>query len=131
MGLIGLGLIIWSLSQGNFLFAMIVIITVLIIILRAKREIPKVDFKITQDGIELGSSFYEWSRIKNFWIIYKPPEVKKLYFRLKATFPFSLSIPLEKQNPVKVRRILLKYALEDLSKEEESFADFLGRSLKI
>lgn len=131
MVLVGLGLIIWALFRDNFLFVVIIILTVLIITLHAKRRALEVNFQITEDGIKVGSSFYEWSRIKNFWIIYKPPEVKKLYFRLKGTLPPFLSIPLKKQNPVEIRRILLKYALEDLSKEEETFSDFLSRSLKI
>ena len=131
MSLVALGLIIWSFKTGNFLFAVIIIIVAVTIILWAKRETLEVEMKITERGIELGSSFYEWSRIENFWIVYKPPEVKRLYFKLKRILPPFLSIPLEKQNPVQIRRILMKYALEDLSKEEESFSDFLSRSLKI
>ena len=42
-----------------------------------------------------------------------------------------LSIPLEKQNPIKIRKILLKYIDEDLDKDEESFSEILGRRLKI
>lgn len=132
MGLIGLLLIIWALKTRNFLFAIIIIIFAVITILSARRESLEVNFKITEQGIEVGSSFYEWSRVENFWLIYKPPEVKRLYFKLKRTFsPIALSIPLERENPVKIRKILLKYALEDLSKEDESLTDFLSRSLKI
>ncbi|MCX7779158.1 MAG: hypothetical protein N2259_02880 [Patescibacteria group bacterium] len=130
MVLLSLGLIIWAFKEHNFLFIMLVVIVALIVIFETKRSSLQVECQITQDGLKLGSSFYEWSKIKKFWLIFKPPEVKRLYFQLK-TFPFQLSLPLEKQNPIKIRKILLKYVLEDLSKEDESLADFLSRSLKI
>lgn len=130
-GLLALGLIIWSLRSGNFLFAMIIIVVALIVAFTSKREAPVVEFQITEDGLKVGSNFYEWKKIKKFWIIYKPPEVKRLYFQLTSVLPPSLSIPLEKQDPVKIRDILLRYCLEDLEKDEESFSDFLGRKLKI
>ena len=131
MSLVGLFLIFWGFKTRNFLFVFIIILVALIIVLWSKGEPLEIEFKITDLGIEVGSSFYEWSKIENFWIIYKPKEVKKLYFKLKGILPPSLSIPLEKENPVLVRRILLKFALEDLTKEEESFSDFISRTFKI
>ena len=131
MSLVALGLLIWAFKTRNFLFAFIIIIVAFIIIRWSKEEPLTVEFKITDLGLEVGSSFYEWSKVENFWIIYKPKETKRVYFKLKGILPPYLSIPLENQNPVLIRRILLKFALEDLSKEEESFLDFLSRTLKI
>lgn len=131
MAILSLGLIVWSFWTANILFAFIIIIIAIIIILQTKREPLDLNFQITDDGLKVGSNFYEWKRIEKFWIIYKPPEVKKLYFKLNSILPPSLSIPLEKENPIQIREILLKYALEDLEKDEETFSDFLGRSLKI
>lgn len=129
--ILGLGLIVWAMIGGNFLFAMMIIIFAFIVIFTNKRESLIVRFQITEDGLRVGSSFYEWKKVKSFWIVYKPPEIKQLYFQLSGIFPPGLSIPLEKQNPIKIREILLKYCFEDLEKEEESFSDFLERSLKI
>jgi hypothetical protein len=131
MAILSLGLIIWAFWTANILFAFIIIIIAIIVILQARREPLEIKFQITNDGVQSGSNFYEWKRIEKFWIIYKPPEIKKLYFKLNSILPPSLSIPLEKENPIKIREILLNYALEDLEKDEESFSDFLGRSLKI
>lgn len=130
-GLIGLGLIIWAFKEENLLFVILLIIVGIIIIFNTKRKAIEVECQITQDGLLIGSSFYEWSKIKSFWIVYKPPEVERLYFSLKKTFPFQISIPLMDQNPIKIRKILLKYTLEDLSKEDENFFDFLSRTFKI
>ncbi len=130
-GFLALGLMVWSFISGNFLFAIMIIIVAFIVVFTSKRKSLIVDFQITEDGLKVGSSFYEWKRIKKFWIIYKPPSVKQLYFQLSSILPPSLSIPLEKQNPVKIRQILLNYLEEDLEKDEESFSDFLGRGLKI
>jgi hypothetical protein len=131
MSLLALILLIWAFKTRNFLFAFIIFLVAFIVIRWSKEEPLTVEFKITDLGLEVGSSFYEWSKIENFWIVYKPNETKRVYFKLKGILPPYLSIPLENQNPVLIRRILLKFALEDLSKEDETFSDFLSRTLKI
>jgi len=131
MSILAIGLIVWSFWTANILFAFIIIIIAIMVILQTKREPLKIKLQITDDGLVVGSSFYEWKRMEKFWIIYKPPEIKRLYFKLNGILPPSLSISLEKENPIEIREILLKYVLEDLEKDEESFSDFLGRSLKI
>ena len=86
---------------------------------------------IFEDGIAVGSQFYEWSDIKNFRIVYQPPEVKKLYIDLKNNLLQDFSIPLEDQSPLMVRDILKKYLKEDLTKTEETLTDRLNRWLRI
>ena len=79
----------------------------------------------------IGSKFYEWSDIKNFRIVYKPPEVKRLYIDLKNIFLSDFSVPLRDKNPIEVREVLKDYLKEDLTKEEETLTDRMGRWLKI
>jgi len=103
----------------------------LIIVLSSKREPLKVSFKIFEDGIMIGRNFYEWDQMNNFWIIYDPPRVKRLYIDLKGTLLRDFSVPLQDKDPVKIRRILKQYLPEDLTRQYETLADRLNRWLKI
>ena len=124
-------LLIYSIFTLNFLFAVIIILFVIILYAKAKNPPAEVKFKIFEDGIGIGSKFYKHKDVKNFWIIYEPPQVKTLYLNFKNKIRPVLAVPLEKQNPIRIRKILLDYVDEDLDKEEESFTEILGRRLKI
>jgi len=123
--------VVISFVSGNFLFAVFLILFALIIFLDIKRPTLEVDFKICEEGIVLGSRFYEWSEINNFSLVYRPPEVKNLYLELDKKLSPEISISLEEQDPVKVREILNDYLEEDLERKDESFFDRLSRWLKI
>jgi len=127
--LVGLFLF-YALVTSNFLFAVIIVMVITIITLHNLREPTEVIFSVAEDGIIIGTKFYPWNELKNFWIIYQPPEVKTLYFSRKGVRPI-ISISLQNQNPVKVRELLLKYLKEDLTQERELAGDELSRWLKI
>jgi len=128
--LIALALIIYAILVKNYLFAFIVILIAFVILLYEIKEPILIKFNITEEGLELEDHFYPYKEIKNFWIIYEPPEVKRLYFEFKGLRP-RLSIPLLDQNPLKIREIFLNFLNEDLEKEEESTSDFLERKFKL
>lgn len=123
--------LIWSAFTANYLFSLIIIIIGLILILQNRQKAAVLPCQIKEDGLEVGRNFYNYKDIKKFYIIYQPPEVKTLYFDFKSTLRPTLPIPLESQNPLKVREILKKYLEEDLEKEEEPASDAITRSLKI
>ncbi len=129
--LIGISLFLWAVFTFNYLFALIILIVGSIILFERKKEPQDLDFKITERGLEVGSKFYFYRDIKSFWIIYDPPEVKNLYFNFKSGLRFRITIPLLDQDPLKVRKILLKFLEEDLSKENEPFLEQLSRILKL
>lgn len=130
LGIISLAVLVYSFFTSNFLLGVIVVMIITIIIAHNLGEPGTVNFSIYEDGIMLGSKHKPWSELKNFWIIYQPPEVKTLYFDLKGLRP-SLSVDLMDQNPVKVREILLKFLKEDLTHDKELTGDELSRLLKI
>ncbi|MFA5051266.1 MAG: hypothetical protein WC499_04080 [Patescibacteria group bacterium] len=131
VGLISLGIIIYSIVTANILFVILLILFMTIITLHNRHEPMDVLCDIFEDGVAVGSQFYEWSDIKNFRIVYQPPDVKKLYIDLKNNLLQDFSIPLEDQSPLMVRDILKKYLKEDLTKTEETLTDRLNRWLKI
>lgn len=128
-GLIALFLIVSALLMTNFLFAMIIILVCIILLLQIQKQPRRLNFSIAKDGIKIENKFYSYQDLKSFWIIYRPPEIKKLYIQNKRKFSFLILIPLEDQDPNKVREVLLKYLDEEKDKEE-SFAEKLSRQLK-
>ncbi len=124
--------IIYSFRTGNFLFVIFLIIFAVIIFSSGRRSSIKVSFDIFEYGIKIGENkFYRWSDIKNFHLVYQPPQVTRLYIDLKNTFLTDLSIPLEGEDPLKIRKILKEYLEEDLDRENETLMDRLNRWLKI
>lgn len=91
----------------------------------------EVDLKIFEDGLMIGLNFYEWSEIKNFRLVYRPPEIKRIYFDLNNVLAPEISAPLEEQDPIEIRKILKNYLEEDLDRPEETLIDRLNRWLKI
>jgi hypothetical protein len=131
-GGISLALLILSFFTNNFLFAVIIIITVFIIILRDGQEPQKVKFSITDEGIEIGKKFHDYDEIKNFSIIYKPKMgVKNLYFEFKNPVKPRLSIPLFNMDPLQIRENLLKYLTEDLDRTDQPVSEAFGKLLKL
>ena len=131
VGLIFTFVFIYSFLTANFLFIVFLILFGLIFFLHLRRVPIEVDFKIFEDGLMIGSNFREWSEIKNFHLVYRPPDTKRVYFDLKNALAPEISIPLEEQDPIKLRKILKDYLEEDLGKPEETLIDRLNRWLKI
>ncbi|MCH7492634.1 hypothetical protein IID19_03545 [Patescibacteria group bacterium] len=127
-----LAFILFGIFTQNYLFIVLIAIFIIIYVMRSRREPIKLNVSLTEDGIEIGTeTFYKWKDIKSFWIIYEPPEVKNLYFDFKTGIRPSISISLESQNPVNIRKKLLEFLTEDTEKENESFSDGLSRMLKL
>ena len=129
--IIGGALILYSILTVNFLFAVIVVMVTIIILLGHRKEPSEIDIDITEAGLEIGDKFYMYKEIKSFFIIYEPPHVMTLFIQLKSSTKPRLSIPLNGQNPVKVRDILLTFIAEDVEKDDEPGSDFLTRALKL
>jgi hypothetical protein len=132
MAVIIAGFVIFGILSNNYLFIIIVVILVVIYAMRFRRKPVQLTFQISEDGIVPDpKTFYAWKDIKDFWIIYEPPEIKSLYFGFKSGLRPSLTISLENQNPLTIRKTLLAYIPEDPEKENESFTDGLSRMLKL
>jgi len=130
--LIAILLILFSFWTNNFLFAVIIIITSLIIILNDGSIPASVNIKIMEEGIIVGRKFYDYDEFKNFSIIYKPRlNVKNLYFEFKNVLKYRLSIPLNNINPLPIRENLLKYLEEDLERTDQPLSEGLSKLLKL
>lgn len=131
MGLVGGLFLVSAVLSKNWLFAVIIILVYFIIFLRQSREPEEIKIDIREKGIIIDEFFYAYYEIKKYWIIYEPPTVKTLYIELNKTFSTLKKIRLEQVNPLFIREIFNNVLEEDLEKNEEPFADTLGRWLKL
>ncbi len=118
-------------DRPNFMFLVIVLLAGVTVVVRHRQIPPLLTVILYEDGLAVGESFYTFRELGSFWIVYEPPEVKNLYFHFQSAWRPRLPVPLENENPVEVREILLKYLPEDLARESEPTSDAISRVLKL
>jgi hypothetical protein len=131
-GLITFIFLIFAVFTKNFLFAVIIIFAGLILILRDGGPPDKVQVAIAAEGLVVGQKFHDYDDFKNFAIVYKPNfNAKNLYFEFKNPIRQRLSIPLEDNDPLPIRKILLKYLPEDTERTDIPLSEQLARRFKL
>lgn len=130
-GAITTALLIYSIVIANYLFAIIVLMTGVIMLLNGMRHPKREQVHITDMGIVVGDSFYDYKIIKEFALVYEPPMVKNLYIDFNSVLRPMVSIQLEDVDPNLVRESLLPYVFENLEREDEALTDMLRRLYKM
>ncbi len=131
VGAIGLGLIVYAIFSANYLFAIIILMTAVIMIVAGLGESKRVNIHLTNLGIVFGEEFYQYQDIKDFSIAYNPPEVKLLYIDFHKIWRPLIAVPLEGTDPNIVREALLPYIFENLEREDEHLTDMMKRLYKL
>jgi len=129
--LFGTALIIYAIATANFLFAVIVLMSGIIILISGFRDPGQIDVIITSTGIVIGEGFHEYKAVRDFSIVYEPPETKFLYFEFHSPFEPTVAVPLEDVDPNVVREVLLPYCLENLDRREERLTEVVQRLYKL
>ncbi len=127
----GLGMLVYAVLTANFIFALIIIMFAVIMVLRDLKKPGKVTAAITSEGVAFDNEFYPYSDIKDFSVIYEPPQVNTLYLGFNSRISPSLSIPLGDLDPNKVRAELLPFIFENLDRDSESLTNVLTRVYKL
>lgn len=130
-GVIAVLLILFALFTGSFPFAVIILMTGIIIFLSHLREPERIMVHITSNGVIIGHHFYAYKEIRDFSIVYDLPQAKLLYLDFFGRLHPLMSIPLEEVNPNEVREALMPYAVENLQRDEETLTDVLARIFRI
>ncbi len=131
MGAVGIGLLLFSVISGNYLFALIVVLFGIILFLQDTQAPLDVFFAITEAGIVVGDKYYPFKELANYWIVYNPPEVKNIYFVTNNILKHRLQVPLLDIDPRPIRDFLNQFIVEDVDQEEEPLSDRLGRVFKL
>jgi len=129
--ILGAVCIIFAIATANFLFALIVLITGVIILITSFRKAERMDVIITDLGMVIGEAFYAFNEIKDFSVVYHPPSVRTLYLGFSSVLRPLLSIPLEEMDPNAVRETLLAFCKEDTERNAESLTDTMRRLYKL
>lgn len=127
----GGGLFIWAALDGNFLFAVIIVLTALISFLHHRNEPNEILLTIFERGIQMGDRYWPYNQVESFSIVYEPPAVKTLYLVTTGALRREYSIPLLNTDPLTIRETLLQYVSEDLSRNDENGNDKWRRALKL
>ncbi len=130
-GIISSGLVVYAVLTQNYLFALIILMLGIIMLVIGLKKPQRVTIHITNLGIVFHNEFYPFKEMKDFSIVYDPPEVKNLYVDFQSIVKPMLTIDLDDANPNAVRELLLQFVLENLNREEEHFADILRRLYKL
>jgi hypothetical protein len=131
MGVVGALLVAYALITANYLFSLLIILFAIILFVHDMVEPIDVDFAITQTGIIVGKKYYTYSELKNFWMIYNPPQVKNLYFSMDSFLRHRIQIPLLDYDPRPIRDYLNQFLQEDLEQEDEPVSDRVTRLFKL
>ncbi|HBR80651.1 MAG: hypothetical protein UW63_C0092G0002 [Candidatus Uhrbacteria bacterium GW2011_GWF2_44_350] len=129
--IIGVVLIVYAIATANFLFAVIILMSGIIMLLSTFQAPDKIEVAITTSGIMVGEAFFNYKDVKDFSIVYEPPEVKTLYFDFQKPWQPLVSIPLESNDPNQIRECLLPFCLENLERSEETLTDVVRRVYKL
>jgi len=130
-GVIGIGLIIYSVVTSNFLFAVIILMSAVIMILSEFSKPEKIPVVITTNGVVIGDVYYDYQSIRDFSVVYDPPDVKLLYLDFFAMSHPMLSVSLEDIDPNIVRESLLPFCIENLKRNQEDLTDLMRRLYKL
>ncbi len=129
--LIFAGLMAYAVMTGSFTMALAFIVIAVIFMWIEKREPKMVKVKITDLGIFYKGIFYAYHELNAFWIIYHPPYVQALYFRIQKKKAFVLmKIELNQENPVEIRTLLMK-EIPEIEGAREPMIDIFARILKL
>ena len=127
MVILGVLLLVYSVMSNNLLFSAIIILTGIILFLQSIQTPLTVAFAMTELGIVVGNRFYAYNELIDFYIVYRPPEVKYLYLNTKSPLRPLVRIPVMDQNPLMIRSYLRQYLIENTTEEDEPTADKIAR----
>ncbi len=123
-------LLLYSFVTGNILFAILIIIASFTILLLHRND-ETVSVYFTEAEVVVNNIEYRYSDLRNFFIIYQPPGIKKLFIVPSSILRPRLTLKLEDQNPADIRAFLLEKIDEDESRTDEPVSERFSRYLKL
>jgi hypothetical protein len=125
----GLIFIVSMSGYGIYINSPIMSITFILIgivgYIQTHREPRILTFSITEAGILAGKEFYPYENMYSFWVFYDPPHTKTISLHIKANLLSYVHIPIESEDPVLLREILLEN-IEEIE-QDHNFIDTIER----
>lgn len=121
-------IVIIALWQKNFFFAIFSVLAGVMVWVFSKRRPPIVEFKITDSGISVGSTFYEYSDIDHFSTRSRPGFLDEIIISRKTRMNPFLFIPIDSHLAVSAHA-LLNTKLDEVE-YQETFIDTISELLR-
>ncbi|TSC73671.1 MAG: Uncharacterized protein G01um101444_492 [Parcubacteria group bacterium Gr01-1014_44] len=115
--------------ENNILTAVFFFLVSLVILIFAFKEKQTVLWEITRHGVTVERSFYPFRDLKSFWIEYQPGQIKEISLKSKKWYRGFVKIPLNQEDPLKIREFLLDFLLEE--RHEDNLVETITRHLGI
>ncbi|MEI6587777.1 MAG: hypothetical protein WCO05_02380 [Candidatus Moraniibacteriota bacterium] len=127
--LVLLAIIVYATFTNNPIMAIVFVLIGIVAYMYLNKEPRILNFQIVPEGILAGKEIYEFENIRSFWIFYNPEYKKVISLHIKSYLTPFVHIPINKEDPVEIRRILLEYIPE--IKQEHNAVEILERFLGI
>jgi len=110
--LISLAIVVISFIIHNVLFAILVIISTIILMSFSIIAPKMVEISINQKGITVGKEIYPFATLESFWVENTDKDNQKILLKSKKLIMPLIAIPLEEYHHLDVREFLLQYLPE-------------------
>ncbi|MDP4008795.1 MAG: hypothetical protein Q8P68_06435 [Candidatus Peregrinibacteria bacterium] len=128
-GLILIGILWYSLYSASWSTALVFLLFAGVYIMNSKHEPAGIVTAITELGVQHGTQFFPYSKIKGYWLVYKPPQVKVIHLQLTGRGG-EITIDLGDQPAASVRNILSR-EIPEIEGKGEPFVNYVTRILKL
>lgn len=129
-GIVALALAIYGIVSGGWSFSL-AIVAFCAAYYAFHRHLPeRVEIKITNHGVWVGRHFFNYAKLRKFWIVSDAPFVERLYLRAKVHFHPDIVVSIARQNPVVIRNALREH-IPEWEEGDEPFTDTLVRLFRL
>ncbi|MFH1769815.1 MAG: hypothetical protein ABH833_04080 [Parcubacteria group bacterium] len=100
--------------DSNLLTTVVIALLGVLILVTSHKKAPIVEFEVSSVGVSVDDKAYLINDLESFWIDYVPElDVYELSLQLKQWHKSYVKIPLQAQDPVQIRDILLEFVPEE------------------
>jgi hypothetical protein len=121
-------IIVYALVVNSPIMAITFILIAIVGYLYLEKDPRVLQFAITPGGITAGDEIYNFRDIESFWIFYEP-DMKAISLKVKGKMLPHIHIPVADQDPVKIRKILLRFIPE--IEQDITFVDVIEKALRL
>jgi hypothetical protein len=111
VGIVALSITVAAILLENTLFAVLVIISTVVLFLRSLQKPQVVRYELTSRGFWVNKEFRPFTALDSFWIADLSPE-PKLILKSKGLIAPLLIVPLMGTDPERVREFLEEFVVE-------------------
>ncbi len=129
VGIIGVAGVVLSAVFGNFLLAVLILISVVLLITFSGKDPEIVNVEISEQGIQVQNKLFPYHNVKSFWILDRGEGISKLVLNVERMINPILSLPIHPEIPLEgLRAIMLEFVTEEETDEPigDKISDALG-----